>query len=140
MRSWTCEHSTFFHRRHTWKLSSCWSGPRSPVRYHVTVGAVTLEVEIDSEEIRVDGDRIEACGPELAGANVYSFLVDGKSHTVLASHHQLFYEAVAVLVFFTVRSIPETTTASFSVDLMVMVPVLAFLEILFRKYILRAEG
>ena len=54
------------------------------VRYHVTVGAVTLDVEIDAEGILVDGDRILATGPELAGSNVYSFLVDGASHTVLA--------------------------------------------------------
>ena len=56
----------------------------SHVRYHVTVGAVTLEVEIDPEGVRVDGDRIPASGPELAGSNLYSFLVDGASHTVLA--------------------------------------------------------
>ena len=54
------------------------------VRYHVTVGAVTLDVEIDAEGVLVDGDRILATGPELAGSNVYSFLVDGASHTVLA--------------------------------------------------------
>ena len=56
----------------------------SHVRYHVTVGAVTLEVEIDAEGVLVDGERIPASGPELAGSNVYSFLVDGASHTVLA--------------------------------------------------------
>jgi len=56
----------------------------SPVRYHVTVGDVTLQVEIDGEEVRVDGDRVFANGPERAGLNVYSFLVDGASHTVLA--------------------------------------------------------
>ncbi|MED5564562.1 MAG: acetyl-CoA carboxylase biotin carboxyl carrier protein subunit [Gemmatimonadota bacterium] len=54
------------------------------VRYHVTVGAVTLDVEIDAEGVLIDGDRILATGPELAGSNVYSFLVDGASHTVLA--------------------------------------------------------
>jgi pyruvate carboxylase subunit B len=56
----------------------------SHVRYHVTVGAVTLDVEVDAEGVLVDGDRILASGPELAGSNVYSFLVDGASHTVLA--------------------------------------------------------
>ena len=56
------------------------------MRYHVTVTVadVTLEVKIDREGIRVDGDRMEACGPELAGRNVYSFIVAGESHTVLA--------------------------------------------------------
>ncbi len=56
----------------------------SPVRYHVTVGDVTLQVEIDGEEVRVDGDPVSANGPERAGPNVYSFLVDGASHAVLA--------------------------------------------------------
>ncbi len=56
----------------------------NPVRYHVTVGAVTLEVEIDAEEVRVDGTPIQAGVPEVAGPNVYSFLVSGESHTVLA--------------------------------------------------------
>jgi len=56
----------------------------NPLRYHVTVGAVTLEVEIDGEEVRVDGERFSVSGPEPAGPNVYSFLVDGASHTVLA--------------------------------------------------------
>ena len=56
----------------------------NPVRYHVTVGAVTLEVEIDAEEVRVDGDPIQAGVPEIASPHVYSFLVGGESHTVLA--------------------------------------------------------
>ena len=55
-----------------------------PVRYHVTVGHATFEVEIDADEVRVDGDRTEACGPELVSANLYSLLVGGASHTVLA--------------------------------------------------------
>ena len=55
-----------------------------PVRYHVTVGDVTFEVEIDAEGVRVDGDQMEACGPELVSPNLYSFLVGGVSHTVLA--------------------------------------------------------
>ena len=43
-----------------------------------------MEVEIDAEGVRVDGDRISANCPEPAGPNVYSFLVDGASHTILA--------------------------------------------------------
>ena len=54
------------------------------MRYHVTVGDVTIEVEIDEEGVRVDGDQMEACGPELVNRNLYSFLVGGASHTVLA--------------------------------------------------------
>jgi O-antigen ligase len=37
-------------------------------------------------------------------------------------------EAGTVMMFFTARSIPETTTASFSVDLLVMVAVYVYLE------------
>lgn len=48
-------------------------------------------------------------------------------------HRLLFIQCGAMLTFFFVRSIPETTTASFSVDLLVMVPVLAYLEILDRE-------
>jgi len=39
-------------------------------------------------------------------------------------------EAGTVMMFFTVRSIPETTTASFAVDLLVMVAVYVYLEAL----------
>jgi O-antigen ligase len=38
-------------------------------------------------------------------------------------------ESGAVMMFFTVRATPETTTASFSVDLMVMVAIYVYLEI-----------
>jgi hypothetical protein len=37
-------------------------------------------------------------------------------------------EAGTVMAFFTVRAIPETTTASYSVDLLVMAAVYVFLE------------
>jgi uncharacterized membrane protein SirB2 len=39
-------------------------------------------------------------------------------------------ECGAVMMFFTVRAIPETTTASFAVDLLVMVAVYVYLETL----------
>jgi hypothetical protein len=48
-------------------------------------------------------------------------------------HRILLIQCGAILTFFTVRSIPETTTASFSVDLLVMVPVMMYLEILDRQ-------
>lgn len=44
--------------------------------------------------------------------------------------HRLLLEAGVVMAFFTVRAIPETTTASFSVDLMVMLTVYCYLEAL----------
>ncbi len=54
------------------------------MRYHVTVGDATFEVEFDAEGVRVDGKRIEARVPEPLSPNFYSFLVGGASHTVLA--------------------------------------------------------
>jgi O-antigen ligase len=39
-------------------------------------------------------------------------------------------ESGAVMMFFTVRAIPETTTASFAVDLMVMVAIYVYFEAL----------
>ncbi len=48
-------------------------------------------------------------------------------------HQVLLVEAGAVLAFFTIRSIPETTAAALSVDLLAIVPILAYLEILDRS-------
>jgi acetyl/propionyl-CoA carboxylase alpha subunit len=59
-------------------------GASRRVRYHVTVGDLTFEVEINAEGVWIDGDRIEACAPEPVNLDLYSFLVDGASHTVLA--------------------------------------------------------
>ena len=53
------------------------------MRYHVTVGDVIFEVEIDAEGGRVDGDRMEASAPELVSPKLYSFVVDGASHKVV---------------------------------------------------------
>ena len=54
------------------------------MHYNVSVGEVTLKVEIDADGVRVDGDWIEAGVPEPVSPNLYSFLVGGASHTVLA--------------------------------------------------------
>lgn len=56
------------------------------------------------------------------------------SYQIPNEHRQLLLEAGAILAFFTVRSIPETTSASHSIDLMAMVPALAYIEIMARKY------
>lgn len=56
----------------------------NPKRYHVEVDDVTFEVEIDAEGVRIDGDLIQVDGPEPLSPKLYSFLVDGASHTVLA--------------------------------------------------------
>ncbi|MBM4031948.1 MAG: O-antigen ligase family protein [Planctomycetes bacterium] len=53
--------------------------------------------------------------------------------TLPPRHQALLIESGAVLAFFTVRSIPETTAAAFSIDLLVIVPILAYLEILDRS-------
>ena len=42
-------------------------------------------------------------------------------------------ECGALMMFFTVRSIPETTTASFSIDSMVMVPVFLYMIVLYKR-------
>ncbi len=54
------------------------------MRYHVTVGDATFEVEIDAGEVLIDGASIAVGGLEAAGDDVYSLLVDGESHTILA--------------------------------------------------------
>ena len=43
----------------------------------------------------------------------------------------LLFEAGAVLAFFTIRSIPEASAAFYGVDLLVMVPILAYINILY---------
>ena len=54
------------------------------MRYHVTVGDDTFEVEIDAEGVRIDGEPVAVGGPESVGPSLYSFLVGGASHTVVA--------------------------------------------------------
>lgn len=43
-----------------------------------------MEVEIDAEGVRVDEERMQVLGPEAVSPNLYSFIVDGASDTVLA--------------------------------------------------------
>lgn len=52
----------------------------------------------------------------------------------------LLLEAGTVMMFFTVRSIPETTTASFAVDLLVMVAMYVYLEVLTVSMVRRQIG
>jgi O-Antigen ligase len=55
-----------------------------------------------------------------------------KKATQLAPEDRIhLLECGAVMMFFTVRAIPETTTASYAVDLLVMVAVYVYLECLF---------
>jgi O-antigen ligase len=46
----------------------------------------------------------------------------------------LLFEAGAVFAFFTVRSIPEASAAFYGVDLLVMVPILAYINILYTSF------
>ena len=55
------------------------------------------------------------------------FLIYRKREQLSGIQQILFLQSVAVTVFFLVRSIPETTTASFSVDQVIMVPVFYYL-------------
>jgi acetyl/propionyl-CoA carboxylase alpha subunit len=54
------------------------------MRYHVTVGDLTFEVEIDDQGVWIDGDRMDVCAPEPVSPDLYSFLMDGASYMVLA--------------------------------------------------------
>ena len=47
---------------------------------------------------------------------------------LLPQDQKMFLVVGALLIFFTLRSIPETTTASFSGDLLVMLPVMGWLD------------
>jgi O-antigen ligase len=53
-----------------------------------------------------------------------------KRYLLAQIDQRLLLEAGMVMAFFTLRAIPETTTASFSVDLMVMVAVYCYMEAL----------
>ena len=43
-----------------------------------------MDVEIDADGVRVDGERMQVLGPEVVSPSLYSFIVDGSSYTVLA--------------------------------------------------------
>jgi len=55
------------------------------MRYFVTLGDRTLEVDLGPEGIQVDGGRVEADLVEMDGTQLRSLLLDGRSHAVLAS-------------------------------------------------------
>lgn len=55
------------------------------MRYFVTLGERTLEVELGAEGILVDGDPVSADLVEMDGTQVWSLLLNGASHQVLAS-------------------------------------------------------
>ena len=61
---------------------------------------------------------------------VLFFKLHKKSARLSSEDRLCLLEAGTVMMFFTVRAIPETTTAEFSVDLLVMVAVYVYMEVL----------
>jgi O-antigen ligase len=61
---------------------------------------------------------------------VLFFRLQSKRHVLRPEDRLVLLEAGAVMMFFTVRSVPETTTASFAVDLLVMAAVYVYFETL----------
>jgi O-antigen ligase len=61
---------------------------------------------------------------------VLFFRLQNKSRLLLRVDRLALLEAGTVMMFFAVRSIPETTTASFSVDLLVMAAIYVYFEML----------
>jgi len=55
------------------------------MRYFVTVGSRTVEVELGAEGMRVDGEEVSANLMEMDGTEVRSLLLNGRSHRVLAT-------------------------------------------------------
>ena len=54
------------------------------MRYYVTVGDRTHEVELEGGALRVDGHELEAELRRIPGTRVHSLLLDGASHRVVA--------------------------------------------------------
>jgi O-antigen ligase len=59
---------------------------------------------------------------------VLFFRIVKKQNLLRPEHRAALVEAGTVMMFFTVRSVPETTTASYAVDLLVMAAVYVYLE------------
>lgn len=55
------------------------------MRYHVTLGSRTLEVDLGPEGVSVDGRPLRADLAEVDGTDVRTLLLSGKSHRVLAT-------------------------------------------------------
>lgn len=65
----------------------------------------------------------------IAGWSLF-FRLQKRRRLLRSEDRTALLEAGTVMMFFTVRSVPETTTASFAVDLLVMVAVFVYLEAL----------
>ena len=50
------------------------------MKYHVTVGGRTLDVELEPDGVRVDGEPVEADLARLPDTPVHHLVLDGRSH------------------------------------------------------------
>lgn len=75
-------------------------------------------------------------GSWIAGWLLF-FRLQKRSNRLSREDRLCLLEAGTVMMFFTVRSIPETTTASFAVDLLVMAAVYVYFEILAKSVLRR---
>jgi biotin carboxyl carrier protein len=58
------------------------------MRYFVTVGHRTMEVELGTDGVRVEGVKVNADLMEMDGTEVRSLLLDGSSHRILATRKE----------------------------------------------------
>ncbi len=54
------------------------------MRYYVTIRDAEFEVEVDEAGVRICGERVEVSALQVAGTEVHSLLVDGKSYRLVA--------------------------------------------------------
>jgi biotin carboxyl carrier protein len=55
------------------------------MRYFVTMGSSTVEVELGAEGVKLDGVTVNVDLMEMDGTEVRSLLLDGRSHRILAA-------------------------------------------------------
>lgn len=55
------------------------------MRYFVTMGGRTVEVELGADGVRIDGEQVTADLVEMDGTEVRSLLLNHRSHRILAS-------------------------------------------------------
>ncbi|MBW3535747.1 MAG: biotin/lipoyl-binding protein [Gemmatimonadetes bacterium] len=54
------------------------------MRYYVTIGTRTVEVDLGADGVRVDGEPVDASIERVEGTRVRSLLLDGASHRLVA--------------------------------------------------------
>lgn len=53
------------------------------MRYHVTVGDRTVQVDLEPDGVRVDGELVEADLRRVPGTRVHHLVLDGRSHRIV---------------------------------------------------------